>query len=253
MSYLIPDRHSRSRRDVSLRGHYQQAHHHRQKVYAGACSKPFMPGEILTDPGFEDQVDYYPVGRMPLLVNVFNGGPYLDLNDGSRIEPGVKPPYYGTHGTNPGFIHDSQLSTANPRTGTYHTRLTASDNGGVSFGYIVLSTLWSCPPWTHGNDVPMTCRVEAGSQLTTTIWATTPSTAHRFQIFFLPFGEDFSSLSNSFSPEYTWSAASTYEQFSFSAIMPASAYWVQVRVFGNPSTNAKEIDFDMDDASVTVT
>lgn len=208
------------------------------------CREPIVYGaNILKDPGVELQLANFGGGPLGNEIPQFVGVPVTGLR-------------WSDHTAGPSksyFIQDQlainetvrwHVSTANPRSGTYHLRL--SDTTNDAHPWVQLGQANGCPA-----GLPFyTAVVQPGDFVKWSMWAMASSTAILpiFSFYVLFMDAAYSYIGPFFQGADDTPLPSSYTQFSVEGFVPATAAYAELWIYGvgqdDNTATATHYDFD---------
>lgn len=250
-SYQVPDRRvGRVKRSVRPR---ENPHIHRQKIYSSeGCTEPHVTGPIIVDTSLESYLSLTsggPTGDgVPMIDEFYTPGPPLTWYDKSSAEEPFAPQLISSgNGITASTTDRLHVSSANPRTGTYHARW----GSNAAFTDLTFKNGRVCVLGDpQSSDLTGTwagfysARVEPGDIVTWGAWfdAASSMTMRLFMDFY-DSGQIWVSFESS---DRTIGTTYAYEEYIIAA--PANAHYV---VVGGESRNF--VTVDADDFGLTIT
>lgn len=213
------------------------------------CTEPLLfDSNILRDPGFENHISA--TGGGPSGVEIPGGTvsgftcPNMVLWSDSSCAPAST----GWQSNDSGAASAGKwfISTANPRTGTYHARHNLNGSSGD------LLRAYGFPDCRKLADRGTAGRVEAGTLVDFSFWAMVSASGGSPTVELRIWFFDFDSYSDLDFPEESGpqSLTTSYAEYSFSAVAPSWAYYMWAEI--EPVAGGSTAFLDVDDATLEV-
>lgn len=235
-SYLVPDRSVDRVRDLGLDSFVRRAHSHRERLII-ECTEPLVTGELLLDPGIEDQVaNFFGETTVPEYSTVTKEWEWI----GGRTLP-----YPGLVPWSANSRDNWEIDTTDPRNGTYHLQSVQSPIGN-SPQAVELNRRFPCDNDTLVNSG----RVTEGQLVTWQAYVKPSIVGSGSVTMRIQFLAEGGGTGPGLFTTNVANISTAYELYSLIVVAPANSYWMRAEI--RPLNGGSGITWRTDDASLVV-